>query len=221
MQILQPKRAAALALAAVLAAACTSADDRDDMAQQTARADTSSAGSPPESASVATNLAGNPVSDPQVAAILVAANQAEVATGQLGREKATDPRVKEFASRMATDHAAGREQVMTVLGQAAVTPQENPVSQQLRTTAESTLATLRGRSGADFDREFMAAQVTYHESLLDAIDRVLTSNADNPALKTLVGQTRTAVAAHLDQARQIQAGLEGGTGSTAAPAPQQ
>ena len=51
--------------------------------------------------------------------------------------------------------------------------------------------------------------MAYHQAVLDAIDKTLIPNAKNAELKALLEQTRPAIAAHLDHAKQIQASLKG------------
>ena len=208
----------ALVLASVLAAGCDSAADRDEEARQTTKDGPASPGAAPESAAVAANLASTPLAAPQIAAVVVAANQAEIASGQMAQQKATDPRVKEFAGRLVAEHTAARDAAMAAFGQGGITPEENPVSQQLRTNAQSTMASLQSMSGAEFDRAFVDAQIQAHQSSLDASDRVLAPNADDAALQKVVADNRAAVAAHLEHLRQLQSSLVSGTGGSGTPA---
>jgi putative membrane protein len=49
--------------------------------------------------------------------------------------------------------------------------------------------------------------VTYHQQVLDAIDKVLIPNAKNGELKALIEKVRPAIEAHLQHAQQIQSKL--------------
>jgi putative membrane protein len=62
-------------------------------------------------------------------------------------------------------------------------------------------------SGAEFDRAYIANKVTYHQTVLDAIDNTLIPNAQNAELRALLEQTRPAVAAHLQHAQELQASV--------------
>ena len=194
------KRALAAALLAL--AACG-----DSQAAQQASAETEAA---PPPASVTPQAPAAPaVTDPQIAAIVVAANQVDIDAGELAKERATDPRVKEFAQRMITDHTGVNQAAGELVGRLGVTPEANPTSEQLTRDGEAKLAELRGQSGAAFDRAYVDNEVAYHQAVLDAIDQTLIPGAQNAELKALLEQTRPAVAAHLEHARQLQGSLAG------------
>jgi putative membrane protein len=66
---------------------------------------------------------------------------------------------------------------------------------------------LKGMNGAKFDKAYINNEVIYHEIVLDALDKTLIPNAQNPKLKALLVKVRPAIAAHLDHAKQVQAAL--------------
>lgn len=149
------------------------------------------------------------VTDPQIAAIVVAANNADIESGRLAQERATNPQVREFAQRMVTDHTAVNEQATALVSRLGVTPEENPTSRQLVQAGEQSGERLRGLSGAEFDRAYMAHEVEYHQEVLGALDNMLVPNAQNPELRSLLEQTRPAFEAHLEHAQRVQAALGG------------
>jgi putative membrane protein len=118
--------------------------------------------------------------------------------------------VKEFAQRMITDHSAVNQQAGELVARLGVTPEESPTSRQLAQGGESARERLSGLSGAEFDRAYLENEVAYHQKVLDAIDGTLIPGAQNAELKGLLEQTRPAVAAHLEHARQLQGSLAGG-----------
>jgi putative membrane protein len=164
------------------------------------------AAAPAESAPAAP--APGALTDPEIADIVVAANQVDVEAGELAKSKATNPEVREFAERMITDHTAVNQQATELVTRLGVTPEESPTSQQLRQAGEQNRQALQGKSGAEFDRAYIDNEVAYHQQVLDAIDDTLIPNAENPELKALLEQTRPAVAAHLEHAKELQASLE-------------
>ena len=151
--------------------------------------------------------AAGAVTDPQIAAIVVAANNADIEGGKLAQTKATDPKVKEFAQRMVTDHGGVNKAATDLVTRLGVTPEENPASQQQTQAGEAARQKLQGLSGAEFDRAYIANEVTYHQGLLDAINSTLIPSAQNPELKALLEQTRPAVEAHLKHAQELQTSL--------------
>ena len=196
----------ALAAAAVLALAACGGSDADADAQ--ASADTTSV-SAPAAETTPQAPAAPAVTDPQIAAIVVAANQVDIDAGELAKEKGADPRVKEFAQRMITDHSGVNQAASDLVGKLGVTPEPNATSQKLTSDGEANRTALQGQSGAAFDQAYIANEVAYHQAVLDAIDQTLIPNAQNAELKALLEQTRPAVAAHLDHARQLQTSLGG------------
>ena len=50
-------------------------------------------------------------------------------------------------------------------------------------------------------------EVTYHQAVLDALDKTLIPNAKNEELKALMVKVRPAFVAHLEHAKQLQASL--------------
>ena len=158
-------------------------------------------------AAPAESAAPGAVTDPQIADIVVAANEVDIEAGELASTKATNPQVREFAQRMITDHTGVNQAATELVTRLGVTPEPNPTSQQLRQGGEQNRSSLQGLSGAEFDRAYIEHEVAYHQQVLDAIDQTLIPNAQNPELRALLEQTRPAVAAHLQHAQQIQSSL--------------
>ncbi|GAC1505107.1 MAG: hypothetical protein NVS1B6_13060 [Steroidobacteraceae bacterium] len=91
--------------------------------------------------------------------------------------------------------------------QAKVTPEDNETSQSLKKGGDDNLAALKKLKGASFDRAYVDREVTYHQAVLDAIDKTLLPNAKNAELKALLEKSRPAFVAHLEHARHLQASL--------------
>ncbi|HEX8692653.1 MAG TPA: DUF4142 domain-containing protein [Longimicrobium sp.] len=206
----ETRRALALALAIpalLLAAACAKGGDEDDVA---ATADTSTATavspSPPPTPPA---TAAATVTDPQIAAIVVAANAVDSAAGELAKTKGSNQQVKDFGNMMVTDHSGVNKQAVDLVTRLGVTPEQNPTSQSLTQGGEQNVQQLQGLSGAEFDRAYIEHEVQYHQQVLDAIDQTLIPSAQNAELKSLLQTVRPAVQAHLDRAKQIQGSLQG------------
>src|SRR5690606_10427715 len=127
------------------------------------------------------------IDDADIAAIVVTANTIDIENGELARERATDPRVREFAETMIRDHTAVNENAQALVTRLGVTPTPNDVSQSLRDSATATRERLSGLTGAEFDRAYMANEVEYHRLVLTALDETLIPSATNAELReTLV-----------------------------------
>jgi putative membrane protein len=192
-----------VALLAAALAACSGAGGQDDGA---AAADTGPGAYGSEAAAAAP--ASTPaVTDPQIAAIVVAANQVDIQTGELARERASDPRVKEFAERMITDHTGVNQAAADLVGRLGVTPEPNATSEQLTQGGADSRTALQAETGAAFDRAYVAREVEYHQTVLDALDQTLIPAAQNAELRQLLEQTRPAIEAHLQHAKRLQGEL--------------
>lgn len=147
------------------------------------------------------------VSDPQIAAIVVAANQVDIDAGKFAAEKSSSAEVKKFAATMVTDHTAVNKSAVELVTKLKVSPEENDTSRALKAGGEKNLAALRALKGKAFDKAYVDHEVTYHEQVLQALDTVLIPNAQNAELKALLVKVRPAFVAHLDHAKHLQSSL--------------
>jgi putative membrane protein len=146
-------------------------------------------------------------SDPQIAGIVVAANQVDVDAGKLAKAQSKNKEVQKFAQRMITDHTAVNKQAGALVKKLKVKPEESDTSKALKAGGKENLAKLKGLKGAAFDQAYAEHEVAYHQQVLDAIDKVLIPNAKNAELKGLIEKVRPAIAAHLDHAKMMVADL--------------
>ena len=150
-----------------------------------------------------------PVSDAQIASIVVTANQVDIDAGKLASQRASKPEVKQFGQLMVTDHTGVNKAAVDLVTKLKVTPQDNPTSQSLKAGGDKNIANLKALSGAAFDKAYVDQEVAYHTAVLDAVDKTLIPNASNAELKALLVKVRPAFVAHLEHAKQIQATLGG------------
>lgn len=148
------------------------------------------------------------VSDANIAAIVVAANNADIAYANLALSKAQTPGVKAFAQTMINDHSGVNRNAVDLVTRLGVTPVENSVSLDLRDNSEVTRDRLRDQDGMDFDKDYMDNELEYHNKLLKVMDDMLIPSATNPELKTLLRNTRLAVTAHLEHAKAVRSALK-------------
>ena len=148
------------------------------------------------------------INDAQIAHIAVTANAVDSAAGQLAKRKGASKAVKDFAQTMVTDHTGVNKQAVALATKLNVTPEDNDTSRQLKSGGDANLAKLQGLSGAAFDQAYIDNEVTYHQAVLDALDKTLIPNAQNAELKSLLEKVRPAIAAHLDHAKTVQASLK-------------
>jgi putative membrane protein len=108
---------------------------------------------------------------------------------------------------MVAAHTQLNQQGSALLARLNVTPADNPTSTSIKTGGESTRATLKGLSGADFDKAYVNAEVDLHQAVLDQLDNTLIPAAQNAELKTMLEQARPTISAHLDHAKSLKSKL--------------
>jgi len=145
--------------------------------------------------------------DPQIAAIVVTANQVDIDAGKLAKMRSKNKEVKDFAQLMVTDHTGVNKSATELVTKLHVTPESNATSQSLQKGGDENLAALKKLHGSAFDRAYVDHEVTYHQSVIDAVDSTLIPSAKNAELKALLVKVRPAFIAHLEHAKTLQASL--------------
>jgi len=144
------------------------------------------------------------ISDAQIAAIVVTANQVDIDAGQLAAARSTNDKVKAFAQLMVTDHTGVNKAATELVARLKVTPQASPTSEALKSGGDKNLAHLKTLNGAAFDRAYIDHEYAYHQQVIDALDKTLIPGATNAELKALLIKVRPAFVAHRDHAKSLQ-----------------
>ena len=152
-------------------------------------------------------ISAQTVPDAQIASIVVTANQVDIDAGKLAASRSTNPEIKKFGQQMVTDHTAVNKQATALVTKLKVTPEDNATSRTLKAGGDKNLASLKNLKGAEFDKAYIDNEVTYHQAVIDAIDKTLIPSAQNAELKALLVKVRPAFVAHLDHAKMIQSAL--------------
>jgi putative membrane protein len=145
--------------------------------------------------------------DPQIAAIVVTANQVDIDAGKLAVSRTKSKDVSKFAQQMVTDHGGVNKQATALATKLKVKPEPNDTSRSLQKGGDENLAKLKMLNGAEFDKAYVDHEVAYHQAVLDAIDKTLVPSVTNAELKDLLVKVRPAFVAHLDHARHLQSAL--------------
>jgi putative membrane protein len=145
--------------------------------------------------------------DPQIAGILVAANQVEIDAGKVAVEKSHRNEVREFARHMITDYSQVNETTADLTSRLHLIPEDSHISQGLKFGGEENLAALQVLDGAAFDSAYLEQEVAYHEHVLEAINEWLIPNTSNAELRALLTLVEPALEADLEHAKSIQTTL--------------
>ena len=115
-------------------------------------------------------LAQGGPSDPQIAGIVVTANQIDIDAGKLAKARSKNKEVQAFADQMVTDHTAVNKQASALASKLKVKPEDSDTSKSLKQGAQKNMANLKKLNGAAFDKAYIDHEVAYHQAVLDAID---------------------------------------------------
>jgi putative membrane protein len=148
------------------------------------------------------------LSDPEIGAVITAANTGEVAQANAALRKLTDPDATAFAQEMIVAHMAVQMRQAMLLQSKGITPVENEVSMELRREADAIVAELTAAT-TEVNVLYMETQVTVHEKVLETLDATLIPSAEDADLRAELEATRVDVKAHLDHAQEILEALQG------------
>jgi putative membrane protein len=131
---------------------------------------------------------------------------AEVQLGELAARKGQSADVKQFGQMMVKDHTTSSDELKTVV---------RPYGIQLPADTDAEhkhlLNELNSKSGAAFDREYIAAMVSGHEKVKDMLEdqagRTGAKAGAEMAVTQWASKTLPAVERHLEKAKQIQSRL--------------
>ena len=146
--------------------------------------------------------------DAQIAGIVVTANTVDIDAGKLAQKMSKNKEVKAFAQQMVTDHTGVNKQATALVKKLKVTPEDSDTSKSLKEGGDANIAKLKGLKGKEFDKAYIDNEVTYHQAVLDAVDKTLIPNAKNAELKDTLVKVRPAFVDHLEHAKMIQTSMK-------------
>src|SRR3954462_7819330 len=86
---------------------------------------------------------GKGPSYPQIAHIVVTANQIDIDAGKLAKSQSKNKEVQDFAQQMITDHTAVNKQAGALAKKLGVKPEDNDTSKSLKKGANENMANLK------------------------------------------------------------------------------
>jgi putative membrane protein len=147
------------------------------------------------------------LTDANIAAIVVGANKIDISAGKIALDRSTDPKVREFAQRMVTDHQAVLDSAVELVTRLGVTPQNNELVYALSKQSAEHEAKLKNLTGKEFDRLYIDHEVAYHEAVIGVVKTQLIPGAHNQELKDVLTSVLPAFDAHLAHSKNVQASL--------------
>jgi putative membrane protein len=126
-------------------------------------------------------------------------NMAEIKLSELAETKATNPQVKAFAHKMVVDHKALGMKMKPFVDAWGITPPNG-----LDSDHQAIYDKLSGLSGADFDKEYIAAMDKDHHETLDMFNHEAQTTTDMK-FKSAVMKGQSVVSAHTHMADELNA----------------
>jgi putative membrane protein len=145
------------------------------------------------------------LSDANILAIIEAANTGEVQEGQLAQQRASNPQVRLFASKVTQDHRVLLEQGSNLASRMNITPSLPRDSRNMTAEHQAAVDSLKAKSGEAFDRAYLEHQIQTHETVLRKLDEVAMDARSD--LRSFLAQVRPGFQAHLKEARDLQRNL--------------
>ncbi len=126
-------------------------------------------------------------------------SMAEMQTGKIAQARAENREVKNFGKLMADDHGKGYQDVVQLAKAKGISLPGEPDAAHWRQVDK-----LKTLSGAEFDRQYMAAMVKDHEKDVKAFQK-MSRGAKDPDVKTFAAKTLPTLQGHLAMARDLKA----------------
>jgi putative membrane protein len=128
---------------------------------------------------------------------------AEVQMARLASEKASDPQVKAFASKLVTDHSKANEQLKTI---ASTKNLEVPTSPGMmhKTMMEKYE---HQSSGKSFDQDFVKAMVKDHKNAIELFEKAASDESMDADLRAFAKKALPTLREHLKSAEGLESKL--------------
>ncbi|HEX6058558.1 MAG TPA: DUF4142 domain-containing protein [Gemmatimonadaceae bacterium] len=156
-------------------------------------------------------LPARDLDDATIVAIFDAANTADIETGRLAVERGHSKEVRDFGAMLVRDHEAVRQMGRDLAARLGVTPTP-PADGSGAAAHAAAIASLRTKSGAEFDHAFLRHEVEFHRGVIDAVETTLLPAIRNAELKALVEKVAPAFRAHMLAADHLDRQLAGASG---------
>lgn len=146
--------------------------------------------------------------------------QFEIQSSEIAQQRAESSEVKSFARKIIDDHTEANKNLAQTARQAGTTVPEPTLAKK----HTDIIADLRKKSGAQFDRTYVEAQVDAHQEAVQLFDDY-SKKGDNAQFKQFATTTLPKLRQHLDLAKELKQSVGGaatgtGTGSTGGGTPQ-
>jgi putative membrane protein len=121
---------------------------------------------------------------------------AEVELGQLAQQKGHSQAVRDFGTRIVSDHSKANDELKAIAAQKGLS-----VATSLGVKDKTLKLKLDALSGETFDKSYMSAMVKDHQEDIAAFEKESASGSD-PAIRSFASKTLPKLREHLAMAEQ-------------------
>lgn len=142
---------------------------------------------------------GVALSGPDAKFAVEAANggMSEVMLGNLAKQKATNPKVKDFGDMMVMDHTKANDKMKQIAAAKKITLPDSVASEE-----KKLIADLSEKKGAAFDTAYVNAMVDDHKADIKAFEEAR-KKVTYPELQAFIDKTLPVLHKHLDAIQKI------------------
>jgi putative membrane protein len=147
-------------------------------------------------------VAGEKLDDATILAIFDQANSVDIFTGRFGAKYGHSEEVRALGRMTATDHVAVQQMGRDLAKKVDIFPLP-PDADTSAADLAKTVAFLKTKSGAEFDKAYLQHEVAFHQSVVDAVKGTLLPAIKNDELKELVKKVLPGFEHHLAETKAL------------------
>ena len=137
------------------------------------------------------------------------ANTSEIQLSTIAARKASSPKVKQIARKLAADHAKNREELRALAQRLNVTLIPGRGAGVSAADSASLPVDLRAMSGRKFDLAFLNHEIEDHQADIEKLQTQAIPSVQNADIKAYLQKTVTEMQDHLSSLKQVQKQLRG------------
>ena len=142
------------------------------------------------------------LNDGQVLALFDEANTTDIWTARLAMARSQRAEVRDLASTVIADHEAVQHSARDLANKLRVT-MTPPAGDESAGALAAGIKALQSKSSAEFDRAYIAHELAFHQSAIDAVRNTLLPAARNEELKSLLKNVLAGFEHHLAATRRV------------------
>jgi len=142
------------------------------------------------------------LNDGQILALFDEANTADIWTARLAMSNSQSSAVRQLATMVINDHEAVQHMARELTKKLKLTAAP-PADDQSVDALATAIKELRTKAGGEFDRAYIAHELAFHRSAIDAVRKTLLPAAQNPELKALLTKILGGFEHHLAETQTV------------------